>query len=348
MEMSRKRIIFIDYIRALAILMVIMCHVIDVNCLFWLGYQDMSGARQIILYTLLIFGRCGVPLFLMITGYLLLDRDYSQGKWKSFYLHKWLHLFLLTEIWFAIYEAFAVCVQGKPFVWKDFILRLLFIEEPVLSHAWYLPMILKLYLLIPLIAQIVKNCKTYRTKRWIIVCLMGINLLLQVGYRIYPILTEIASLFLYISYMIVGVYVRQCARKPKKRISIYSGLLISIGLLGNEIFLRIQYMHRQPVYLWYDNIFVIVMAMGIFVIISDLDIHRNNRIIVSLSRDSFGIYLIHNMIALSMMHLIQGWKIGLYGKMFITYMFVWGVSWVIERGIEKIPYLGSVLLYKRG
>lgn len=348
MEMSRKRVIFIDYIRALAILMVIMCHVIDVNCLFWLGYQEMSGARQIIIYTLLIFGRCGVPLFLMITGYLLLDRDYSHGKWKSFYLHKWLHLFLLTEIWFAIYEAFAVCVQGKPFVWKDFILRLLFIEEPVLSHAWYLPMILKLYLLIPLIAQIVKNCKTYRTKRWIIVCLMGINLLLQVGYRIYPILTEIASLFLYISYMIVGVYVRQCARKPKKRISIYSGLLISIGLLGNEIFLRIQYMHRQPVYLWYDNIFVIVMAIGIFVIISDLDIHRNNRIIVSLSRDSFGIYLIHNMIALSMMHLIQGWKIGLYGKMFITYMFVWGVSWVIERGIEKIPYLGSVLLYKRG
>ena len=348
MEMSRKRVIFIDYIRALAILMVIMCHVIDVNCLFWLGYQEMSGARQIIIYTLLIFGRCGVPLFLMITGYLLLDRDYSHGKWKSFYLHKWLHLFLLTEIWFAIYEAFAVCVQGKPFVWKDFILRLLFIEEPVLSHAWYLPMILKLYLLIPLIAQIVKNCKTYRTKRWIIVCLMGINLLLQVGYRIYPILTEIASLFLYISYTIVGVYVRQCARKPKKRISIYSGLLISIGLLGNEIFLRIQYMHRQPVYLWYDNIFVIVMAIGIFVIISDLDIHRNNRIIVSLSRDSFGIYLIHNMIALSMMHLIQGWKIGLYGKMFITYMFVWGVSWVIERGIEKIPYLGSVLLYKRG
>ena len=348
MEMNRKRVIFIDYIRALAILMVIMCHVIDVNCLFWLGYQEMSGARQIILYTLLIFGRCGVPLFLMITGYLLLDRDYSHGKWKSFYLYKWLHLFLLTEIWFVIYEAFAVRVQGESFVWKGFILRLLFIEEPVLSHAWYLPMILKLYLLIPLIAQIVKKCKSYRTKSWLMVCLIGINLWLQVGCRIYPVLTESASLVLYVSYMLVGGYVKQCARRPQKRISIYGSLLISIGLLGNEIFLRIQYMQRQPVSLWYDNIFVIVMAIGIFVIISDLDIHRNNRIIVSLSRDSFGIYLIHNMIALSMMHLIQGWKIGLYGKMFITYMFVWGVSWVIERGIEKIPYLGSVLLYKRG
>ncbi len=53
--MKQRRVIFIDYIRALAILMVIMCHVIDVNCMFWLGYQDMSGARQIILYTLLIF-----------------------------------------------------------------------------------------------------------------------------------------------------------------------------------------------------------------------------------------------------------------------------------------------------
>lgn len=65
-KMKQRRVIFIDYIRALAILMVIMCHVIDVNCMFWLGYQDMSGARQIILYTLLIFGRCGVPLFLTL------------------------------------------------------------------------------------------------------------------------------------------------------------------------------------------------------------------------------------------------------------------------------------------
>ena len=325
-----------------------MCHVIDVNCLFWLGYQEMSGARQIILYTLLIFGRCGVPLFLMITGYLLLDRDYSQGKWKSFYLHKWLYLLLVTEIWFMIYEVFSVCVQGNLFVWKDFILRLLFIKEPVLSHAWYMPMILKLYLLIPLIAQIIKKCKTYRTKRWSIVCLMGINLLLQVGCRIYPMLTEFASVFLYISYMIVGVYVKQCARKPQKRISIYSGLLISIGLLGNEIFLRIQYMHRQPVSLWYDNVFVMATAIGIFIIMSNLDIRKNNRIVVSLSRDSFGIYLIHNMIALCMIHLIQGWQIGFYSKMLITYMLVWGMAWVLEKGIEKIPYLGSVLLYKRG
>lgn len=33
-KMKQRRVIFIDYIRALAILMVIMCHVIDVNCMF--------------------------------------------------------------------------------------------------------------------------------------------------------------------------------------------------------------------------------------------------------------------------------------------------------------------------
>ena len=348
MEMSRKRVIFIDYIRALAILMVIMCHVIDVNCLFWLGYQEMSGARQIIIYTLLIFGRCGVPLFLMITGYLLLDRDYSQGKWKSFYLHKWLYLLLVTEMWFVIYEVFSVCVQGNPFIWKDFVLRLLFVKEPALSHAWYLPMIIKLYLLIPLIAQIIKKCKTSRTKKGFIVCLLGINLLLQVGCRIYPVLTKSTSLVLYVSYMLAGGYVKQCAGKPHKRISIYSGLLIGIGLLGNEIFLRIQYMHRQPVSLWYDNIFVMAMAVGIFVIMSNLDIHTNNRIIASLSRDSFGIYLIHNMIALSMIHMIQRWQIGFCSKMLITYMIVLGMAWCLAKGIEKIPYLGRILLYKRG
>lgn len=176
-KMKQRRVIFIDYIRALAILMVIMCHVIDVNCMFWLGYQDMSGARQIILYTLLIFGRCGVPLFLMITGYLLLDRDYSQGKWKSFYLHKWLHLFLLTEIWFIIYEGFSVFVQGNPFVGKNLVLRLLFVKEPALSHAWYLPVILGLYLLLPVFALVWKElsnrgCLITVLLLWVLVLLL--------------------------------------------------------------------------------------------------------------------------------------------------------------------------------
>lgn len=63
-KMKQRRVIFIDYIRALAILMVIMCHVIDVNCMFWLGYQDMSGARQIILYTLLILADAACRSFL--------------------------------------------------------------------------------------------------------------------------------------------------------------------------------------------------------------------------------------------------------------------------------------------
>ena len=81
----KKRIVFIDYLRLAAILMVIMCHVIDVNCRLWLGYVDMSLFRQLFVYIVLIFGRLGVPIFLMITGYLLLDRDYSKIQLIYFY-----------------------------------------------------------------------------------------------------------------------------------------------------------------------------------------------------------------------------------------------------------------------
>lgn len=239
-KMKQRRVIFIDYIRALAILMVIMCHVIDVNCMFWLGYQDMSGARQIILYTLLIFGRCGVPLFLMITGYLLLDRDYSQGKWKSFYLHKWLHLFLLTEIWFIIYEGFSVFVQGNPFVGKNLVLRLLFVKEPALSHAWYLPVILGLYLLLPVFALVWKKLSN-RGCLITVILLWALVLLLQNFAQ-----ESMAQHITYALYMLIGgAYKRwhtALVEHKKDAYTIYS-LAGIFALAGCEGYLWLQ--HRR-------------------------------------------------------------------------------------------------------
>ena len=342
-KMKQRRVIFIDYIRALAILMVIMCHVIDVNCLFWLGYQDMSGARQIILYTLLIFGRCGVPLFLMITGYLLLDRDYSQGKWKSFYLHKWLHLFLLTEIWFIIYEGFSVFVQGNPFVGKNLVLRLLFVKEPALSHAWYLPVILGLYLLLPVFALVWKKLSN-RGCLIIVILLWALVLLLQNFAQ-----ESMAQHITYALYMLIGgAYKRwntALVEHKKAAYTIYS-LAGIFALAGCEGYLWLQHRRGENVSLWYDPAGIVLLSLALFGFAMFL-VQKNCSFVERLSQDSFGIYLIHNMIALMMMPWLSQWNSNLYLKMILTYLLVWGIAWGLVRLIGKIPYVGDWILYKR-
>lgn len=343
MEMSRKRVIFIDYIRALAILMVIMCHVIDVNCLFWLGYQEMSGARQIIIYTLLIFGRCGVPLFLMITGYLLLDRDYSHGKWKSFYLHKWLHLFLLTEIWFVIYEGFSVFLQGNSFVGKDFVLRLLFIKEPVLSHAWYLPVILGLYLLLPVLALVWKKLSDQG-------CLITVFLIWALILLLQRLAQESITLNLnYALYMLIGGTYKRWHTKlaeHKQVACVICGLAGIFALAECEGFLWLQHKKGQAVSLWYDNAGVFLLSLTLFGLIMLLAQEKNS-FVERLSQDSFGIYLIHNMIALVMMLWLEKWNGNFYLRMIFTYLLVWGIAWGLTRMIGKIPHVGDWILYKR-
>jgi len=288
-KMKQRRVIFIDYIRALAILMVIMCHVIDVNCMFWLGYQDMSGARQIILYTLLIFGRCGVPLFLMITGYLLLDRDYSDGKWKSFYLHKWLYLLL---------PVFAL-------VWKE------------LSNRGCLITVLLLWVLVLLLQNFAQE--------------------------------SMAQHITYAVYMLIGgAYKRwhtALVEHKKDAYTIYS-LAGIFALAGCEGYLWLQHRRGENVSLWYDHAGIVLLSLALFGFAMFL-VQKNCSFVERLSQDSFGIYLIHNMIALMMMPWLSQWNSNLYLKMILTYLLVWGIAWGLVRLIGKIPYVGDWILYKR-
>ena len=76
-------------------------------------------------------------------------------------------------------------------------------------------------------------------------------------------------------------------------------------------------------------------------------VQKNCSFVERLSQDSFGIYLIHNMIALMMMPWLSQWNSNLYLKMILTYLLVWGIAWGLVRLIGKIPYVGDWILYKR-
>ena len=87
--------------------------------------------------------------------------------------------------------------------------------------------------------------------------------------------------------------------------------------------------------LWYDHAGIVLLSLALFGFAMFL-VQKNCSFVERLSQDSFGIYLIHNMIALM-----------IYLKMILTYLLVWGIAWGLVRLIGKIPYVGDWILYKR-
>lgn len=149
-----KRIVWMDYARAFAILTVLLCHATEKAYSFQLdSILSTSLPSQTAAFCLFTVGRLGVPIFLFMSGYLMLDRDYSREKCLTFWRTKWLGLFLATEFWIAAYNIFLCLSTGRDFSVGLLIKNMLFLENVGMGHMWYMPMIIGLYLFLPFIAN---------------------------------------------------------------------------------------------------------------------------------------------------------------------------------------------------
>ena len=100
---NKSRILYLDAARCAAILMIALNHAVNRT---WDNYEKAQeefasvGLASTILKTLLtIASRYGVPLFLMITGALILSRRFdTKEEVRRFYWHNWLSLFITGEI----------------------------------------------------------------------------------------------------------------------------------------------------------------------------------------------------------------------------------------------------------
>ena len=101
----------LDVMRALAIVSISMNHAVN------RAYENFSYAffefRTIPLWSTgikvlaIVFGHIGVPLFLMISGALLLNkRIEGEEDIRNFYRHNLLSILITTEIWYVIMYCF--------------------------------------------------------------------------------------------------------------------------------------------------------------------------------------------------------------------------------------------------
>lgn len=168
---EKKRIAYLDAARALAIVSITLNHAVNRAYRNYSGqmeeFQNSSWASTLVKAGATVFSHLGVPLFLMISGILLLRKSFEEKQALTrYYRHNLLSLLLTSEIWYAImYWFILLCQPGVTTLADDGIrLTLLgmlknafFLDQVTLGNMWYIPVILGVYLLVPILAVAVKR-----------------------------------------------------------------------------------------------------------------------------------------------------------------------------------------------
>lgn len=348
----------IVWIRVIAILSVVLLHCAEVvygKGKDWnsVNFVKLSHITRIVLITCYNIGRTfGPPFFMMISGYLLLDRDWDSNKIKSFYKKNWIHLFICTIIWFLIYDIFLIFYCGAKISVSDVIKDLLLLNKVQMMNAWYMPMILGLYPLIPFVALSLSKIE----KRNIIICFLFYCFIIVVIPTVNSVLKTIKvsavteqinygfSGGIYGLYLIAG-YIIKKGYLLKINISLRAivGTLLFVLLI---LFMDWRITNRDYSGIWYDNIFVFISSIMVFsVLVENKSFDIDNRLMTSLSKYSFAVYLIHIIVIKILYELFSGLSLKLPVIVLLFTSASIAISYISAWFIEKIPRIGKYLLY---
>jgi len=281
-----KRTLYLDIIKIVACFLVIINH--TGNYLFdSIGYSNESA-----LFFTINFALCkiGVPLFIMVSGALLLKKDYTFKD-----VGKKILRILIPIIVFSILFA----IKAGVLDFKTFFQSIL--AEPFYTVFWYLYMLIGLYAMTPFLQKMVKNFKDNDYKGFLIVVLIIPSILKLLSSFGIP----VSSLFLLgvmssvIGFYVIGLYLSQIELKKK-----YCNIAVIVSIISFIAYTLQMYIPYQKtgsisfVLDTYDSLPVICLSLGAFYLFryyfEKYDTSKTfKNIITNISAVTFGIYLIH-------------------------------------------------------
>ncbi len=310
---TSRRIYYIDLARFIAIISITINHAVsrsfDIYSNTLTEFNELPLYATIIKCVLYIFSRIGVPLFLMISGALLLPRDYTKPeKVKGFVKHNWLNLFITTEIWLAIMFWFMnmthdseLRTQGLGRALFSFVENQLFVNQTTFPSMWYMPMILCVYLMIPIISVAVNKIDkkffilpmAIAVVSGMIVPMFNAGLDATGSYRSIDFALSITDLFsVYVIYMLMGYFISQGVLKKLSNIFVITASAVSFLLVCAFQFWI--YTTESDYAIRYESFGLLLCSVFLFEALRRIKNSKStHKIVTEISKISFAIYFLH-------------------------------------------------------
>jgi surface polysaccharide O-acyltransferase-like enzyme len=283
-----------DAVRAAAIGMVVVLHVaawvvvsfgrVPANE-WWVGNLVDAAMRP------------AVPLFVMVSGLLLLEPGRSEAG-LQFLAGRARRVLLPFLGWVAIYFGWRSVYHGERLTFSAVVREAL--EGPVYPHLWFLYMIFGLYLAVPILRVFVHHARDdelrYLLAAWVATTSVPALLHALTGVRWG---LDIVVTVGYVGYFVLGHVLRRASVAIGRRHAAVLAVALGITAVGTG-WLSQRAGRLDPALYDYFAPNVIAMAALLFVILRSLDWARlfESRpwlgiIITWLARANFGIYLVH-------------------------------------------------------
>lgn len=298
-SLLQNRSVHYDLLRIFASLAVICIHVCA-ESLTWES-RDVSSSTWAYLNIFDSLSRISVPIFIMLSGSFIIDK-YKENSLKNLYTKNIFRLVCSYIFWSCVYVVFNLTkdfIFHNPIDKKDLIYNLIQGEY----HLWFIPMLIFLYAVTPLLKEI---CSTKKNEQYFVLlaCIPVIFNFINYFITIKPlnVLFEHAGFQLvsgYTVYFILGHYLNRYEIQKKHRILIYILAVASavLTIVGSSW----HYISNKPgesYFFKYLSPNVFIFSIAIFLIFKHnfSKIHfgeKTKKLIVKLSSLTFGIYLSH-------------------------------------------------------
>ena len=295
---------------------------------------------NVYIYMFSEFARFGVPVFLMLSGALLLNRDIEI---KSFLKRKVPRIAYPFLFYFIIFWL------------SSFLLNREF-SYTIFTYNWYFWMILGVYLSVPIINKFIQQTSESEIEYFLaifvlaaifyqITLIFGIEHYFDLNFFVAP-----------IGYLVLGYYlsIKQFNIDSKKLIILMAVIFLTAtffkmletgAVLPKNSILNYVATQTAIVGSWVDmSIFEILQAGSLFVLFKNLNLHIMDKVIVSISNVSYGMYLCNSLVMSFLIPIftpIPSNGIEICAIIIVMILVVFVVSWILVTLISRIPVIGK-------
>lgn len=269
-------------------LAVVMLHAITLYVFNPSYYGTTSYYANLLLNS---FSRIGVPLFLMISGALILSDPLTLDI-KAFYKKRLARILIPLLSWNVLYYAFFLIFDKAPFDFLTLVNGVL--NNGTAYHLWYLYALFGLYLLSPFLKRIADNVTLGQMTFFMLLVGFCTTFRPFINNTVSPLYMYLFDPLVngYALFFVAGFILNKMEVSKKANFLLYllgvSGLLLSF--FGNHMASSesiINFRHNGGF-----DISAFLLAIGVFSFFKN-HINLGSRFIKSVSGLTFGIYLVH-------------------------------------------------------
>ena len=354
MGIIKERKVHLDLLRIIASFCVILIHCRVYNQGEMWSNQDMS---LMVSNFYSIVSRWAVPCFVMISGMMFLNSN-KEIPIKTLYTKYVLRMAVSYLFWSAVYTFFNYYFEAGDSLKEKvlYIYNYIFCGE---IHMWYILMIIGLYVASPVIKFLVNNAPKQLIHYWMIAMFVFTSIIpfvINLGIFYISDIVEFLNTYIdiqflcgYTLYYVIGYYFAkyELSKKTKRIIYILGALgfvYCVVVLIVLRYFINLE---MGALNYMYPNIMFMSCAILLFFMdyVSKIKFkERAQQFIVSLSKLTYGIFLVHLLVLKLMYHFginISICNVAISEPLISLVAFV--ISSAIIFVISKIPFVNKYI-----